>query len=228
MATRTRSTDEQAAEALEEMAEQADTPAEASIPEETKFTFRTPGFSRMRTEWRREDYDVIQSAKDMVERRIIEMFADAYQVMFDVYSVVRTQAADANGEPMVDAFGLPIWLRLDSGAWDEDFTRLTSKAKEDFLFKITTNVFDWSQRSTDLWGEAMFAKAQWEERFAIEFDTGLSGTVDDRKARGNKEAADERYFAIFLSLLSRKAEAIVRSMELLGQRLKDSMTGYAG
>ena len=133
--------------------------------------------------------------------------------MFDVYATVRTQAADANGEPQVDQFGLPLWVKTNSGGWEEDFTRLTSKAKEDFLFKITTNIFDWQQRSTDLWGEAMFAKAQWEERFAIAYDDGLSGTIDDRRARGNKDAADERYFAIFLSLMSRKAEAIVRSMD---------------
>jgi hypothetical protein len=37
------------------------------------------------------------------------------------------------------------------------------------------------------------------------------------------EAADERYFAIFESVLSRKADAIVRSMERLSQRLKDVM-----
>jgi hypothetical protein len=223
MATRTRSTDEQAAEVLAEIQADADKPAEAALPEERKFNFRTPGFSRMRFEWRPDDQEVITSAREQVERQIITLFADAYQVMYEVYETVRTQAADANGEPLVDHYGLPVWVKTNSGAWEEDFTRLTSRAKEHFLFKITTNLFDWEQRSADLWGEAMFAKAQWEERFAIAFDEGVSGTVDDRRARGNKDAAEERYFAIFLSLLSRKADAIVRSLNLLGQRLKDSM-----
>ena len=70
----------------------------------------------------------------------------------------------------------------------------------------------------------MFAKAQWEERFSIAFDAPMSGTVDDRRAAGNIDAREERYFAIFLSLYSRKADSIVRSMELLSQRLRDSMT----
>jgi hypothetical protein len=84
-------------------------------------------------------------------------------------------------------------------------------------------MFGWEQRAADAWGEAMFAKAQWEERFAIDYDAPFTGTIEDRTAKGNIGAREERYFAIFLSLYSRKADAVVRSLALLGQRLKDSM-----
>ena len=77
--------------------------------------------------------------------------------------------------------------------------------------------------SSDAWGEAMFAKAMWEETFSIGYSASVSGTIDDRTAAGRIGAAEERYFAIFMTLYSRKAEAITRSMALLGQRLKDTL-----
>jgi hypothetical protein len=226
MVSRQRTADEAADAAMEQIRKGADEPASPTLPEETKFNFRSSGFSRMRTEWRREDHEVIQAALDAVEERIVKvLFPDAYQVMFELYSIVRTPQTQ-NGEVVVDRFGLPLWKRLPSGAWEEDYSKLTTRQKEDFLFRITTNIFAWSQRAADLWGEAMFAKVHWEEHHAFAYISEYKGkdTVEGRTAYANQESIDERYFAVFRSLLSRRADAIVRSLELLSQRLKDSLT----
>lgn len=202
-----------------------DKPVETEVlPDERERKFRTPGFSRLRTEWRKEDYFIVQQAKDAVERRIIENFADAYQIMNEVYDLVRTPEVDPEtGEVKTDRWGFVIWKQSPSGSYEEDWSRLTLKVKNDLLFGITTRLFDWEQRAADAWGESMFAKAQWEERFAIDFNAPIAGTVEDRRAAANMKAADERYFAIFVTLYSRKADSIVRTMSLLGQRLKDSL-----
>jgi hypothetical protein len=216
-----RASEEEARDQSEAMTE----PIESEVlPEERERSFRTPGFSRMRTDWRSEDRTVIQAARAAVDGRVLANFADAYQVMHEVYDLVRTPLVDeATGEIRTDQWGFPLWKQTTSGSYEEDWTRLTLKQKENLLFSITTRLFEWEQRSADAWGEAMFAKAMFEERFAIAFDAPMSGTVDDRKAQGNIEAREERYFAIFLTLYSRKTEAIVRTLALLGQRLKDSM-----
>lgn len=199
-------------------------PIEAAVmPEERERKFRTPGFSRMRFDWSPEDRVVVSMAQRSVEERVLANFADAYQTMYEVYDLVRTPVTDEAGEPRKDEYGFTIWRRSPSGSYDEDWTKLSLKEKERFLFEITTRMFEWEQRAADAWGESMFAKAQWEERFAIAFDAPMAGTVDDRRAAGNKDATEERYFAIFVTLYSRKADAIVRSLALLGQRLKDSM-----
>ena len=49
------------------------------------------------------------------------------------------------------------------------------------------------------------------ERFAVEFDAPNHGTVDDRNARANTLASEERFFAIMNTAVSRKAEAICRT-----------------
>lgn len=214
----------QAEEITKEESAKAEEPIAVELPEERERTFRTPGFARMRMDWRGEDRAVIQQAKSLVEGRIMRNFADAFEIMNDVYDLVRTPEVDeSTGEIMTDQWGWKVWKRLPSGGWDEDFTRMTRAQKEDFLFKITTRLFDWEQRAADAWSEAMFAKAQWEESYSISYDAPMHGTIDDRKAAANRNATEERYFAIFLSVYSRKADAIVRSLSLLGQRLKDSM-----
>lgn len=213
-----------AEEIIREESRKADEPVAVELPEERARTFRTPGFARMRTNWSDENRRVIGSALAAVDGRILESFGDAFQVMHEVFQVVRTPETHTDGRVMADQWGFPVWKRTPSGGWEEDFSRLTTKQRENFLFQITTRIFDWEQRAANVWGEAMFAKAAWEERFSIGFDAPMSGTVDDRRAAGNLDAREERYFAIFMSLYSRRADAIVRSLGLLGQRLKDSLT----
>ena len=209
---------------IEEVITAPDDPAGVSdeAPEPKKW--RTPGFQRMRLDWRSDDRGILNRAKTSVEARLAREFPDAYQLMYQVFDVVRNPVVDPQtGEITLDHFGLPVWERNLAGGFVEDFSKLGYKQKENFLFTITTHLFEWQQLAADAWGEAMFAKAQWEERFAIGFDAPRSGTDQRRTAVGRIDARDERYFALFISMYSRKADSLVRSMELLGQRLKDSM-----
>lgn len=210
-------------EVVEEQSQELERTAEASITTERKTLFRTPGWHRLRVNWRNEDVVILTQAQSAVQERMIHVFRDAYQTMYEIYAVVRTPVVDEHNSVVLDRDGFPTWKRSPAGNYEEDYTRLTESEKERFLFSITTRLFAWEQSAADIWGEAMFAKAQWEERFAIAFDAPMSGTEADRTAKGNMDAAEEKYFALFLSLYSRKADSLVRSMALLGQRLKDSL-----
>lgn len=201
-----------------------DTPASTDLDTERSRLYEQLGFSRMRLDWRGDDKPVVQRAIAAVEGRILANFEDAFAIMSDLFDIVRDPLVDANGVIQTDQFGLKIWKRLPSGAFDEDWTRMTVRQKEDFLYRITTQLFNWEQAAADAWGEAMFAKAQWQEKFAVEYDAPHTGTIDDRTAYGNSRSADERYFAIFLSIYSRRADAICRSMERLALRMKDTLS----
>lgn len=212
-------------EVAEEQAKDLDTLFEATLPEERARKWASPTFSRMNTEWGGEHRAMVQRIHATVDGVILQRFADAYRVMNDLYDVVREQDYDeATGVAKFDQWGHKVWRRSPTGSYYEDWSRLTTRQKEDFLFRITGDIFLWSQEAADLWGEAMFAKGIWQEAFSTAFDAPMSGTVEDRTAVGNIKSAEERYFAIFTSLLSRRADAIVRSLELLGQRIKDSLS----
>lgn len=213
-----------ATEVADKLNDTADDLHDETLPEDTEVWFSTFGLSRIRTEWRSTDAATLQRVKQTVEDRLVVEFSDVYAIMSDLYDVVREPEVNMTTGEITVVDGLVVWARSPAtGAYVEDWSRLTIRQKEDFLYRITTNLFEWTQRAADLHLEAMFAKGQWTEKFATEFDSPVSGTVEDRTARGNVQAAEERYFAIYLSGLSRRADALIRVMEALALRLRDTL-----
>jgi hypothetical protein len=183
---------------------------------------RTPNFSRMRLDWRSRDGAMMSNVHGVVQQILFEKFPMAYELMHRLFDIVREPEMVGDGEILLNEFGWTVWKRTSTGAYIEDWSRLTDAEREQLLYRITAYMFEWEQAAADLWGESMFAKAVWEERFAEGFVNSGGKTVDDRSQSGRLISQEERYFALFQSLLSRKAEALVRSMLHLSQRLKDT------
>jgi hypothetical protein len=209
-----------AEEVAAEEAENLDRPAEH---EEERPLNLTRAFQRMRTDWNSKDREIIQSVRSAVDQQVFEDFKDAYALMYEIYNTVRVKKRDTNGSVVRDETGLPEWQQYSDGSYIEEWDKIGRKERERFLYIIITRMFDWEQTAADIWGEAIFAKAQWEEAFATGFDsiTDSKATVDARTARANRVSADHRYLAVYKSYYSRKADAILRAMNGLSQRLKD-------
>jgi hypothetical protein len=217
----------QADRVVGELAKEADEPVTVDIdPDRTRETSST-GFSRMRTEWRPGEADevagIVQQARGIIHRT----FPAAYLVMNELWMLVREPVVnETTGEVITDIFGWPEWKKWPSGAYVEDYTKLTGREKDDYLLRITTGLLEWEQQASALWLESMLAKGRWEEAMASGFTAPVQGktTVEDRTQRGRTFAAEDRYHAIFRAAVSRSAEQLVRSLERIGQRLKDSLT----
>lgn len=216
-------------EATRDEAKRFAEPAAVQLPEERARKFRTTGFSRMRTDWQGDDKITVNRVQMKVEHTFQDLFGEAHVLLYEVYATVREAVLDTNDEPQLGQDGLPIWRRNSTGSFVEDWTKLTSRERERFLFLITTQLFSWEQIAADIWGEAMFAKALWEDSFSIGYESlpGSKPTIDDRTARARLESREDKYFALYVSWLSRKADALVRTMTLLSQRLKDVHTNGA-
>jgi len=214
--------------AMEEVTEGAEEPMTVDPHPDRTRRFTSMSFTRMRTNWTREEEGVIEQARIQAQDELMVSFADAYRILSNLYDVVREQDVDeGTGEVLLDEHGYPKWKRDHTGMPLEDWNLLTERDKENFLHQITTRLFFWEQRAADFWGEAMFAKAAWEERFALSFtDAPLveskRPTEADRTQFAQAESREQRYLAIYMSVRSKKAEALVRSMTLLSQRLKDT------
>lgn len=217
---------DQANRVIAEIAAEADEPLAVDIdPDRTRETTRT-GFSRMRTDWRAGDAEEVTGIVAQADGVIHRTFPGVYLLMNELWAMVRVPVADRDtGEVELDMYGWPVWEKLPSGAYAEDYSRLTSTEKDDFLLRITTLLVEWGQQSENLWLEAMLAKARWEEAMASGFTTPTGRmTVEERTQRGRSTASEDRYNAVFRASVSRKAERLVRDLERLGQRLKDSLT----
>ena len=207
-----------------------DVPIEATVDVErqAEVEARAPAFMRMRFNWRdANEMRVIRNAHSAIEQRMVREFLDAYRILDEIQATVRIPVM-INGEEAFDEHGNAVWQVTPGGRVIEDYTRLTRKQMESFIGQITTRLFAWEQTAERMWMDALMAKAQFEERYAISYNehagTASRTTVDDRKAAASSGAAEERYHAIYLTSLSRRGQALVRSMERLGQRMKDVFT----
>lgn len=201
-----------------------DEPTEPDLPDDRRRNFRSPNFSRMRTSWRGEDKIIIEEIKVQAEKLMRAQFGDAFAIMDRLYNLVREPEVNpADGTLRLGPDNRPRWKVHANGMPVEDWSNLGDRDRLQFLYEITTHLFTWEQRAAELWGEAMLAKVAWEERFADGFRS-LEGrqTVDDKVQAGVRYSIEERYFGVFQSIISRRAEALVRAMSRLEQRLKDT------
>lgn len=207
---------------------EADQSMEVDPHDDRTFEFARTGLSRMRTTWAPEDADAMAGIHAVVEREVLVHFAGAFQIMNEIYDIVREPSVDTTtGEIEKDQYGFTVWLRTETGAYLEDYSKLGHKEVEHFLFRITTRLFEWEQMAAQLWGDAMFAKALWEQSLAEGYQdarTNGARTVEDRTQAGRVASREERLFGIFRALISRRADAVVRSTTLLSQRLKDILS----
>lgn len=209
---------------VREESQEADRRPEVDLHDDRTQEFSHLGLSRMRMDWSAGDAQAMAGIHQMIENVILEHFGSAYQIMNDLYEIVREPKVLEGGEIETDEHGWTVWERNESGAYIEDYSRLGSKEVKDFLFKITTRLFQWEQDAAKLWGDSMFAKAVWEQAIGQAYQDSRSQgarTVEDRTQAARVSAREARLFGIFQSVISRRADAVVKSMTNLAQRLKD-------
>jgi len=192
-----------------------------------EFTPRREG--RMRHDLRPEDQDAVDGLRGIADRIMLERFGDAYVIINDLYEIVREPLVDpVTQEIQEDEHGFTMWARTDTGGYIEDYSRLTSAHVRDFLFRITVRLFAWEQEAASIRGDAMYAKAIWEQALSQGYQDARSApggrTVEDRTQAARRHAREDRFAGIFQTTLSWRADALVKSMNLLSQRLKDVLS----
>lgn len=186
-------------------------------------------FSRMRTGWVGDDARMIMELEALSDRIIRRRFSAAFGLIERIHRHVRTQAFDETaGELLYYEDGTPQWEKDEFEVPVEDWGLLSDTDRENLLHTIAVHQFEWELAKANTWFEAMVAKGQWEEIFSRGYtalpDHVVSGkpTIEDRTHHSQKNAAQERYFALFESSLSRKADGIVRAMAAFQKVLMDT------
>jgi len=177
-------------------------------------TFSHTSWARMRTQWGDEDRLLVDEIKVQARRVIRDRFKVSFDLIDEIYLTVRKPLADRQtGEVLVDLEGRPRWEQDERGNPVEDWSRLGDRKRNGYLDTIAIHLFDWELAAAEMWGESMFAKGKWEEAFAAAYmAANRGGTVQDKTQRGHSYSMEHRYFAIFTAVLSKQAEAVVRSM----------------
>lgn len=214
---------------LEEASEGAEEVAEVDSHADRVRTFRTPAFARMQTRWTNDEAAVIDTAKSQAMYEVTRAFGDAFIILDRIWEIVRTPLVNrTTGEIVFDNLGAIQWQIDAEGMAIEDYSRLTDSDREKFVHQITTRLLHWELTKDQFWGEAMFAKASWEERFSetfveAPFVEGKRPTEADRTNHAQNQAWERRYLALYKSMRSRMADSVVRSMERIAMRMKEQI-----
>jgi len=199
----------------------AEQPLDPDIPPDRTRQFRRTSFSRMRLTWEPDERIKMEEIEKATWNAIRDKFLAAFDLMDRIWMIVRKPETQ-DGEIVTDKTGRPVWRINEAGFPIEDWNLVTDKDRKHFLWELSTHLFIWEQEAVKMWGRAMFAKAIWEGNFALGFsEPGGKLTIDDRTQFGHLRAMESRYFAVFQSVLSRHADAVIRSMRQIERRLAE-------
>jgi hypothetical protein len=209
------------AEVQKNLAEQGKL-GDVELHEDRKPIFRSIGLSKMNTSWSGPDGEVVGMAIGAADKWLVKTFPMAFECLNKFWWVVREPEVDEEtAEILIDHLGQPVWKRHPNGTYIEDWTKVTHALRSEMMTVITSYLFEWEQKAANAWGEAMFSKGIYEEYFAVMYKAASGRAVEDREQAARRGADVDRMFGIYCSLLSRKADALIKSMERIGQRLKD-------
>jgi hypothetical protein len=200
----------------------------ADPPPDRTRQFTHANFSRMRTGWAGDDRDKVLELEALADQMVRNRFRVAFAVIERIHRSVRTQAHDEDGVLLTYPDGTPMWEKDELGVPAEDWGMLSDRDRRALLMTIATHMFEWELAGASAWAEAMYAKGIWEQAFAQGFTALLPGvvsgkpTIDDRTQWGHRNAAEDRYFALFESSLSRKGDGILRAMRGLQRVLENT------
>ena len=205
-------------------------PLDVDTPPDRTRQFTHTSFSRIRTSWLGPDGITLARIRAQADTEMRYRFPVAFALMDEVWKSVRTPQCDEDtGEVLTNLDGSIKWAETAPGVPEERWDLLGHAQKERLYWAIGSHLFGWEQFAADLHAEAMYSKVEWEERFAISFfsvpSNQISGrpTVDDKTQYGHRSSVQERYFAVYCAELSRKADALVRSMTRIHRMLENTI-----
>lgn len=217
------------ARALEEVSDGLEEPAEVEPHPDRTRTFTSPLHARMRTRWTSDEQVIIDEAMSQADYEVHQAFGDAFIILDRIYEIVRIPKMLGTPPQVVfNSLGRIEWQTDEDGMAIEDFTKLTNTDREKFVHQITTRLVDWEQRRCRFWGEAMFARGTWEERFSHAFIStppveGKRPTEADKTNNAQHASFDRRYLSLYMTMRSKQADALVGSMERIAMRLKEQL-----
>lgn len=207
----------------------AESPLEPDTAPDRTRQFRSVNFSRMKRSWTGDDAAALGDIMHAADQAINAYFARAIRLIEHLQEIAQIPVTE-QGEVQFHPNGRRK-VRVDEhGDAIEDWSRLSETDRSNALFTLTTHMYEWERIAVRMWGEAMFAKAIWEQAFSEGFRVlpgqQISGkpTIDDRTQVGHAHSAQDRYFGIFCSMLSRQADSLVRNLVRI-QRLLENTSG---
>lgn len=166
-------------------------------------------FQKIDYRWRKEDKNALIQLRAAVDRLLADIFKEAMSTIDAIYESVRELEINEHGVVGQDIHGRSVFKKNNRGQFVENWSLLTGQDIEEALFRLSSVKMVASQRVSELFLEAVFAKYVYDDEWHDSYDKPLEGTINDRESYASRESRNSKYSAFF------RYYAWVRSNEFL-------------
>jgi hypothetical protein len=192
------------------------------LDERTPMSEDNPGsiFSKISFRWRDSDKMIIQQIRAASELIFNEQYKDVVQILEDLYFQMRIPEQTGDGIVKKDDEGRIIWARDERGFIIETTEQLTGQDLEKALLDLSQLEVVVAEQTNDLLGEAVFAKNIAKDVADDGWVGIIEGTIDDRRAKVNRDSRVDRYHAFYRWVLYSTSDTFLREIQSLIRRLE--------
>jgi hypothetical protein len=197
------------------------TPEDDTVEELTESPYKK-FFVKIRPSWRTEDRNALQQLRAAADQLILETYDDALKAIDKIYLAVRVPVFEGDTPKRID--GRILWEVDKQNKPVEKWALLSNHDLEASLFELQKLKLVTSQKTSQLFLEAVFAKHTYNDFWHEAYESMIEGTAGDRNARANREARNDKYHAFFRYYLWARVDSFdkeLANMMRLLERLRD-------
>lgn len=154
-------------------------------------------FQKIDYRWRPEDKNALAQLRSATDKLIADIFQEAMSVIDSVYESVRELDINEHGVVKVDAQNRSVFKKNERGQHIEHWANLNGQDIEEAIFRLSSVKMIASQRVSELFLEAVFAKYVYDDKWNDSYDEPLEGTINDRESFASRGSRNLKYAAFF-------------------------------
>jgi len=187
--------------------------------EETKKSPYQKFYQKMSYKFKPEDQAILTQIRAAVDLLIGDVFDDALTALDEFYVSVRVPTG------RLDKNKRQEWEVDSKGRIKEDWDLLTGQDVEVALMELAKVRLITSQRVSEMFMDAVFAKHIWQDVWFEAYEGMIEGTQKDREARANRETREEKYAGHFRYTLWYRCDVFQKELVNL-MRLLEQLRGW--
>lgn len=170
-------------------------------------------FSRISFRWHTSDQLILTQIRGAAELQWERQMSPAYQILDRLYEEMRTPEQTDQGVVKLDQGGRPIWKKdPTTGLIIETTEQLTGQDIEKALLDLHKLKMVVSEQTNHLLTETMLARYVMKDKEDDLWDHILEGTINDRQAKVNREARQQKYHYFFHWLLYTNSSTFLKEI----------------
>lgn len=165
-------------------------------------------FQKIKYTWRPEDQNALVQLRAAADQVIVDIFLAQMRVLDQLYQAARVPLLDSQGEPLLDSKSRVRWEEDQNGQPRENWKQLSMEDLQQCLMGLERVRVETTQRVSELFLEAIFAKHIHTDDWHSAYEKPLEGTQGDRQARANRDSKETKYTAFFRYYLYHRAKTL--------------------